>query len=452
MTVKEIISSIGLKMNTTVSDKDYYGGSLLTDPVAIKKYLADGGQYEIPKYTASIARTVKVTDPDLIKYNGMQPKYIRSFNSKFNYIQDQHYTDDTALTLLIKAQITLSASLVIDTIEPSLIPREYLPVYSSRPKVGSDEFYSFYGDYYYRMLILDTLESYKKVVYNQILPQILNQEQIDIYKQFIRISYCGTYTSYGNNRPLKTTDDKYISMVHIETGNPKYDYNINSGAFRGIAILHEWWLGHSMVLPLQLYYKLNNKSGNLSRLRQYLPYGIHNEGFTNTIEYSGIKWGQYNKATYDSQGYFVLGTEIDYELVLSILISSSRTGIRLCTCIGMHSSKINDSNGTYKDPITGIISKGSYNLARATNEFSSASGLLYEKALNFTSRNINRYTQNCNYAPAALLIFGCEKNYKKLLGSKWNYNKFFTAAVIDAVQPATINGMYASLEKWYLQQ
>ena len=451
MTDKEIIDSISKKSVLNVSDKDCYGGSILTDPVAIKKYLADGGEYETPKYTAPNARVVNVTDPTLTYLNGKQPKYMRKFNDKFVYIWDQHYSDTLGVTLLQKKLQLFSLNLVIKTIEPSLIPGEFIPIYAGCPVVGSEEFYSFYGDYYYKSHILDTVQSFYKVAFEKIMPNLLTTELLDVMKSYIRVKHCGVFSAYGASSAFRTVDGKLINLLYIETGNPKTQYAWNTGVFKSVGIIHEWYLGHSLVLPIQFYYKEKGLV-NLSRLRQALPYGLHNEGFTNSLEVTAIYWGLYNNTSYDSEGYMVLDNNKNYEEIISAMIAASRLGARLCGCIGMHSSRINIPGGTYTDPNTGLTTKGTYNTVRATNDLMNATGMVYETAARFVSRNVNWYAQNCNYMPAALFIFGSEKNYKKLLGNKWDYKKFFKAAVIDAIQPATITGMAASLDAWYKQQ
>jgi uncharacterized protein (DUF885 family) len=114
----------------------------------------------------------------------------------------------------------------------------------------------------------------------------------------------------------------------------------------------------------------------------------------------------------------------------------------------MHSSKINDSNGTYTDPNTGVVSKGTYNYAKCINELMKMSDMTFQTTFSFAARNLQAPAQNCNYCPAAVFITGAEQNARKLLGNKFDYREFATVAIIDAVQPATISGMAASVDLW----
>lgn len=110
------------------------------------------------------------------------------------------------------------------------------------------------------------------------------------------------------------------------------------------------------------------------------------------------------------------------------MAATARMGPRMTASIGMGMPNLAMSYGdAQQEWITGRGSLGMSMMSRAQAGWTA---------------------QNVGYAPASIFILGAESKYKKLMGANFSSREFFQAGVVDALQPATIAALDATLKSW----
>ena len=443
MTYDNIITELSANVNLLVTDIIIYGGSLLSDAVAIQRFI-DGvdlsgnalpavGEFETGFYTgtATNVRRVNIHTTFTCKLDGVlgthdlfgkQPKY----NSRHKFVSVYNQTYDASSGVALIQNDTFIASNPMTIVPHILGGYEFT---TSEITTNSTKYYSWFGDYYYRYTQVKKILRWKKYCIENTLPQICTPAQIDFYKNLKIFYKTFLYSGYGGSRYETFNGQDYLTLW-IDTGLKIGTY---LGVDRSISIIHEWVLGHALVTPLQkslLTYDEANRSETRNLIYR-TTWGSHNEGFTTAIEVTGYNLGLYNKLTYDSSDNIVMSNTFDPLEYLTAIIYASRLGPRLATDIKLNCSKYQP-----------------YSMLDGFNEFNATSTISMNATVPYFQRNVSRIAQNANYTPATIFILGAEKKYRALLGSKFTYPGFFQAAVIGILQPATIQDMDTALQKW----
>ena len=443
MTYDNIIAELSANVNAYISDITIYGGSLLSNAVAIQRFI-DGvdksgaalpavGEFETGFYTgtATNVRRVNIHTTFTCKLDGVlgthdlfgkQPKY----NPKHKFISVYHQCYDETTGLALIQNDTFNASNPMTIVPHILGGYEFT---TSEITSNSTKYYSWFGDYYYRYTQVKKILRWRTYCIANVLPQICTPEQIAFYSNLKIFYKTFIYSGYGGSRYETFNGQDYLTLW-IDTGLKIATY---LGVDRSVSVIHEWVLGHALVTPLQKSL-LTNDEANRSETRNTIyrtTWGSHNEGFTTAMEVTAYNLGLYNKLTYDVNDDIVMSNTFDPLEYLTAIIYASRVGPRLATDIKMNYS-------TYQP----------YSIIDGLNEFNATSTISMNATIPYFQRNVSRIAQNANYTPATVFILGAEKKYRALLGSKFTYPGFFQAAVVGILQPATIEDMDNALQKW----
>jgi len=293
-------------------------------------------------------------------------------------------------------------------------------------------YYETAGYYVGRMWQNYNVFKYKHYVHNILNPQFLNETEVNYYKNAKYIAATGLFNGYGSAglAVINYNGKTYNGIVeHMQTRVITY----SNGALVGVGVIHEWLSGHSIVLPIQETIKNELIAKNkLSIIRKFQDLGPHMEGFTNIIELNSIALGAYNKiiGTVDGTNNpsVVLSSEIDYFIALGAIQSASRIGIRMSSDIALNFSQYDITWGEALDLWYDNIGTPTISIMK--------------RALN------GLIMQNSNYCPPTMFLKGAELKYKQELGDKWSFIDFFKVAVLDNIQPSTIESANINLQKW----
>ena len=370
------------------------------------------------------------------------PEYNRAL--PFQYVKADHYGSDGS-GLITESPDAVDATLshmdlIADEYPLSVygMQRPSRTSYKANPDVntgfaGTDrEYHICCGNYYYRLSHIDNVMKYKKYVFDRIFTQVFTPEQMDFFNKAVYLPVTGRFGAYGVATLGTSKEGKNVIRDVIDTSNPK-DHAVG-GSLVSIGVMHEWLGGHAMVIPLQSFLlKDLLAKGKISKLRGVQAFGAHAEGFTNSLEISALDWGVYNKIVgVETDGHSVKlsETEVASLTFLQVVISAARLGPRCSASIQLAHSAY---NATWGDAQNTWLLRGSLGTS-------------------MQSRALAQWTaQNCNYMPAAVFVIGAEKKLRGDLKQCFDFKGFFQAAVINAIQPATINALSAKIASWKKQ-